>query len=184
MLYRFSYRWLKWSDVGCWRWGKVQTHAENGEDVCEISARSWRQRGNMCLFVSAVLLEACEDVFKEEEEKKERNTVPFPCPPVLFLCTVAWWVSATPLQLHPTPSPPRPIHPALQPTQPTRSDVNFSCKGGGALPPTEDFLPPHPLVSWLACFSSPHLCPDHCFSRLRLCEEAVMRHKNPTLTGY
>lgn len=92
-------------------------------------------------------------------KKKKRNTVPFPCPPVLFLYTVAWWVSATPLQLHPTPSPPRPIHPALQPTQRTHSDVNFSWKGGGCggpatyrgLPSTP---PPRILASLLLLASS------------------------------
>lgn len=83
-------------------------------------------------------------------EMYKKRTVPFPCPLVLFLYSVAWWVNATPLQLPPTPSPPRPIHPALQPTLLTHSDVNFCCWGGvsdstthGVLPTP---LPPPPRV--------------------------------------
>lgn len=117
--------------------------------------RYWRQRWDICCFF---LLFPRPILYVEIYKKR---TVPFPCPLVLFLYSVAWWVNATPLQLPPTPSPPRPIHPALQPTLLTHSDVNFCCWGGGVgfYHPRSTSYPPPPASSCLCWLLSPRTSP-------------------------
>lgn len=140
------------------KWEKVQKNerqVEGNSDEWETEVREVDVRDE-----TYVIFCCC---FRSPFSRRRRcikKTVPFPCPLVLFLYTVAWWVNATPLQLPPTPSPPRPIHPALQPTHLTHSDVSHRWRGGSdsathrVLPTPPTPPPAHVFAGFLLLASS------------------------------
>lgn len=67
------------------------------------SQADWRQRWNVCHFFFLLLL--FPQSFWLWEKRGIKKTVPFHSPQILFWCTVAWWVNATPLNYLPLHRP-------------------------------------------------------------------------------